>query len=275
MSPNCKYQVILPQKSHINKGGYDKINSMKTVLITGATAGFGMATAELLASKGYKLILVGRRAEKLEELKKKLITDVYTATLDVSDKKQVEDFFKTIPEEFSTIDVLVNNAGKALGMEPAQEADLDNWDDMVNVNIKGLMYMARFTLENMKARSSGLIINVGSISAQVPYKGGNVYGATKAFVRQFSRGLRTDVFGTAIKVTNIEPGAAATEFASVRFNDDKKGKEFYADWEPLEPVDIANTIDWVIEQPERVNIDNIEILSINQTFAGMITNKEK
>lgn len=246
---------------------------MKTILITGASAGFGLATAELLAAKGHRLILIARRGQKLRKMKKELNTDVYTAEVDVSDRKQVEDFFSSLPQEYRDIDVLVNNAGMALGIDPAQDALLENWESMVDVNIKGLMYVTRCALEVMKKSGTGLIINIGSVSAHVPYKGGNVYGATKAFVWQFSRGLRTDLFGTAIKVTNLEPAAAATEFASVRFKDEQKGKEFYDGWKPLNALDIANTIEWVMSQPEHVNIDNIEIMSINQTYAGMAINK--
>jgi 3-hydroxy acid dehydrogenase/malonic semialdehyde reductase len=247
---------------------------MKTILITGATAGFGLATAETLAAKGHKLLLIARRGEKLTELKRTLKTDVHIATVDVSDRGQVEDFFDSVPDEFKNIDVIVNNAGMALGIDVAQEASLDNWDSMVDVNIKGLMYVTRCGLEVMKKNGSGIIVNVGSIAGHVPYKGGNIYGATKAFVWQFSRGLRTDLFGTGIKVTNLEPAAAATDFASVRFDDEEKGKQFYEGWKPLDAVDIANTIDWIIDQPAHVNIDNIEIMSINQTYAGMAINKD-
>lgn len=247
---------------------------MKTVLITGASSGFGLATAKLLAKDGYKLVLIARRSERLDELAKSLPTQVHAAVVDVSNRNQVEEFFNKLPTDFCGIDVLVNNAGLALGMDAAQDADLNNWEQMVDTNIMGLLYMTRGTLDIMKRRGTGLIVNLGSVAAHVPYKGGNVYGATKAFVGQLSRGLRTDLFGTGIKVSNIEPGAAATEFASVRFNDEAKGKDFYAGWEPLTAEDVASTISWVVKQPDHVNIDNIEIMAVAQTSAGMVIDKK-
>jgi 3-hydroxy acid dehydrogenase/malonic semialdehyde reductase len=175
---------------------------------------------------------------------------------------------------FQEIDVLVNNAGLAQGLDPAQDANLDDWERMVDTNIKGLLYMTHATLPGMKKRGSGLIINIGSVAGHLPYKGGNVYGATKAFVRQFSNNLRTDVFGTDIKVTNIEPGMAETEFASVRFKGDTaKAEAVYAGYRPLQAEDIAKTIAWVIDQPLRVNIDNIEIMPLDHTYGGSALNK--
>lgn len=248
---------------------------MKTILITGASSGFGKATAELLAKDGHKLILIARRKDRLDELKKNLNTDVFTAIVDITDKTQVADFFASLPKEFRDIDILINNAGLALGMEPAQDADLENWERMVDTNIKGLLYMTRPTLDIMKQQGKGLIINIGSVAGHLPYKGGNVYGATKAFVRQFSNNLRTDLFGMDIKITNIEPGMAETEFASVRFKgDDAKAKAVYADYRPLQAEDIANTIAWVINQPARVNIDNIEIMPLDHTYGGSAINRK-
>jgi len=249
--------------------------SQKTVLITGATSGFGLSTAKLLAEEGHKLILVARRAERLEELKKSLNTDVYTAAVDVTDKKQVQAFFDTLPEGFQHIDVLFNNAGLARGMDPAQDVSLEDWEKMVDTNVKGLLYVLRPTLEIMKAQKSGLIINTGSVAAHLPYKGGNVYGATKAFVRQLSRNLRIDLFGTGIRITNLEPGAAQTEFATVRFQDQQKANDFYKGWKPLTPEDVAKTVVWVINQPSHVNVDNIEIMPLDQTYAGIMTNKQE
>ncbi|MCW1907920.1 MAG: SDR family NAD(P)-dependent oxidoreductase [Candidatus Saccharibacteria bacterium] len=245
---------------------------MRTILITGATAGFGLATAKLLANDN-KLILLARRQERLDELQKSLGDNVYVAAVDVTNPQQVKDFYNSLPADFKNIDVLVNNAGFALGMEPAQEANFDNWQQMVDTNISGLLRMTRLVVGDMVSRGSGQIINIGSVAGHVPYKGGNVYGATKAFVWQFSRGLRTDLFGTGVKVTNIEPGAAETEFASVRFKDEQKGKDFYAGWKPLKPEDIANTVKWVIDQPPHVNIDNIEIMALAQASAGMVIDK--
>jgi 3-hydroxy acid dehydrogenase / malonic semialdehyde reductase len=245
----------------------------KTILITGATSGFGLVTAKLLAGDGHRLILVARRKERLDELKKALKTDVFTAVVDVTDKGQVQKFFDSLPEEFQHIDVLLNNAGLVQGMDPAQEAKLEDWDKMVDTNIKGLLYVLRPTVETMKRQGSGLIINVGSVAAHVPYKGGNVYGATKAFVRQLSRNLRVDLFGTGVRVTNLEPGAAETEFAGVRFKDQQKGAEYYKGWKPLTAEDVARTIVWIINQPPHVNVENIEIMPLDQVNGGMITNK--
>lgn len=245
----------------------------KTIVITGATAGFGMAAAKLLA-KEHKLVLAARRKEKLDELKTELGENVYVAQVDVTDKTQAARLFAELPEGFRDVDVLINNAGLARGLEPAQDANLDDWEEMVDTNIKGLLNVTRPALDLMKARGSGLIINVGSVAGHVPYKGGNVYGATKAFVRQFSRNLRVDLFGTGIKVTNVEPGAAETEFSIVRFKDKQKADDFYKGWRPLTPQDIARTIQWVINQPPHVNIDNIEVMPLDQAPAGMILNKQ-
>lgn len=249
---------------------------MKTILITGASSGFGLATAQLLAQDGHKLILLARRSDRLEELKQTLQTEVYTASVDVTDKTLVKAFFEALPDEFRDIDALINNAGLAVGMSSAQDSILEDWERMVDTNIKGLLYMTRFTLDVMKERGAGLIINIGSVAGHLPYKGNNVYGATKAFVRQFSRNLRTDVFGTNIKVTNIEPGMAETEFSDVRLKGDTdKAKAVYAGTRSLQPEDIANTIAWVINQPLRVNIDNIEIMPIDQTYGGAAINREE
>lgn len=248
---------------------------MKTIIITGATSGFGIEMARLLA-KDNKLILLARRESILAKLKSELDDNggIYTATVDVRDKNQVDEFYKNLPEKFKNIDVLINNAGLAKGMNPAQDTNLEDWDVMVDTNIKGLLYITRGALETMKLRGTGHIINIGSVAAKVPYKGGNVYGATKAFVAQFSRNLRTDLFATGIKVTNLEPGAAETEFASVRFEDDAKAKEFYSGWQPLRAIDVAKTIEWILNQPPHVSIENIEIMPMDQTYGGLLTNKK-
>lgn len=241
----------------------------KTILITGASSGFGAAAARMLAAKGYKLILVARRLDRLEALKNELNTAVYVASVDVRDKHEVKMLFDTLPDEFKNIDVLVNNAGLAKGVATAQESDLEDWEVMVDTNIKGLLYFTRFALEVMKKNNSGQIINIGSVSAIAPYKGGNVYGATKAFVHQFTRNLRADLFGTNIRATNIEPGSAETEFSLVRFEDAEKAKEVYENTRHLTAEDVAETIVWVIERPQNVNIDNLEIMPIDQTWAGL------
>jgi 3-hydroxy acid dehydrogenase / malonic semialdehyde reductase len=245
-----------------------------TLLITGATSGFGLAAAKLLAADGHKLILVGRRNDRLTELVKSLKTDVCTVTADVTSKEQVKTLFDNLPKAYRDIDVLVNSAGLALGMGPVQDANLEDWEQMVDTNIKGLLYVTKPVLDIMKRRGSGLIINIGSVSAFLPYKGSNVYGATKAFVRQFSRNLRTDLFGTGIKVSNIEPGAAETEFSLVRFKDQRQADNYYKGWTPLTAEDIAATIVWVINQPKHVNIDNVEVMPTDQTYGGSALNKK-
>lgn len=248
----------------------------KTILITGASSGFGEATARLLSKSGHRLILVARRKDKLDQLSKELNSEVHIHQTDVTNRGEVEDLFKSLPENFQNIDVLINNAGLASGLDLAQDADLDDWDRMIDTNNKGLVYFTHFALKTMKESNSGLIINIGSVAGSVPYPKGNVYGATKAFVRQFSRNLRADLSGTDIKVSNIEPGAAETEFSIVRFKGDLvKAKQVYENTRALQAVDIANTIKWIIDQPLRVNIDNIEIMPIDQTFAGMVTNRSK
>lgn len=243
---------------------------MKTALITGASAGFGKAIAELLSTKGYRLILVARREEKLAELAKQLDCPVHKAAVDVRDRKEVEELFESIPDEFADLDVVINNAGLALGLGLAPEADLDDWDTMVDTNIKGLLYFTRQALKIFKEKDGGHIVNIGSVSGTAPYPGGNVYGATKAFVKQFSHNLRADLFGTSIRVTNIEPGAAETEFSEVRFKGDKdKAKDVYKDMRNLEAVDIAEAVEWALSRPLRVNIDSIVIMPIDQTYAGL------
>jgi 3-hydroxy acid dehydrogenase/malonic semialdehyde reductase len=243
---------------------------MKTILITGASSGFGEAAARLLAEHEFKLILTARREDKLEKLKKELKVPVHIAKLDVTDKKAIDKFLKELPNDFKEIDVLINNAGLARGTEPAFEADLDGWDEMVDTNIKGLMYMTRKILPLMKDRNVGQIINIGSVAGHAAYKGGNVYGSTKAFVNQFTKNLRADLIGTDIRVSNIEPGMAETEFSIVRFKGDaEKAKKVYEGTRALKAEDIADTILWIIQRPAHVNIDNIEIMPIDQSWGGL------
>lgn len=252
------------------------MSNKKTILITGASAGFGKAAAELLAKDGHRLILVARRLDKLQELQVALETKVHVAALDVSDRSAVEALFVDLPEPYKDVDVLINNAGLAAGLDMAQDADLDDWETMIDTNIKGLTYFTRQALEVMKQRDAGHIINIGSVSGSAPYPKGNVYGATKAFVRQFSRNLRADLYGSSIRVSNIEPGAAETEFSIVRFKGDKdQAKKVYENARTLQAIDIAETIKWIIDRPLRVNIDNIEIMPIDQTYAGLIMYRQK
>lgn len=248
----------------------------KTILITGATSGFGRASAELFRQNGWKLILTGRRSDRLSELREKLgPAAVHVAVFDVRDRHQVQAMVQGLPEEFRDVDILLNNAGLALGLGPAHEADLDEWETMVDTNIKGLLYMTRLLLPGMVARGRGHIINIGSIAASWPYPGGNAYGATKAFVQQFSRNLRADLHGTGIRVTNIEPGLAESEFSVVRFGGDKeKAAKVYEGTEPLRPADIAEIIYWTASRPAHVNINCLEVMPVCQSWGNFAVSRK-
>lgn len=247
-----------------------------TILITGATAGFGKACAERFVSEGAKLILTGRRQERLDSLKNTLgKNSVYTLKQDVRDREAISNLIQSLPEGFKQIDILINNAGLALGLEKAQDAKLDNWEQMIDTNIKGTLYYTHAVLPSMVARNRGHIVNLGSIAGTYPYCGGNVYGATKAFLEQFSLNLRTDLLGKQVRVTNIEPGMAETEFSDIRFAGDKaRAKEVYAGVKPLTAEDIAETIFWCITQPAHVNINRIELMCTMQTPGGLAVHRE-
>ena len=249
----------------------------KTILITGATSGFGKASVELFGSNGWKLVLTGRRRDRLQELQEQLgKTNVHIAAFDVRNRQQVEAMIKDIPEEFGKIDILLNNAGLALGLGPAHETDLDEWENMVDTNIKGLLYMNRLILPAMVARRTGHIINLGSIAGSWPYPGGNTYGATKAFVQQFSRNLRADLAGTGIRVTNIEPGLAESEFSIVRFGGDaEKAAKVYEGTEPLTPADIAEIIYWTASRPAHVNINAVEVMPVCQSWGNFAIDRKQ
>ena len=244
----------------------------QTVLITGASSGFGKACANLFASSGWKLILVARRKERLQEFKQHFAsTDkIHLLPLDIQDQKAVQERIHQLPKEFQTIDLLINNAGLALGLEPAQRANLEDWETMINTNIKGLVYLTHTILPMMVTQGHGQIINVGSIAGNWPYPGGNVYGATKAFVKQFTNNLRADLLGTSIKVTNIEPGLAESEFSIVRFHgDQEKAAKVYEGTNPLTPQDIAEIIYWVASTPKHLNINRIEVMPISQSWGAL------
>lgn len=248
----------------------------KTILITGATSGFGKASAELFGSNRWKLILTGRRLDRLQELQEQLgKTNVHIAAFDVRNRQQVEAMIKDIPETFGNIDILLNNAGLALGLGPAHETDLDEWESMVDTNIKGLLYMTRLILPAMVGRRTGHIINLGSIAGSWPYPGGNTYGATKAFVQQFSRNLRADLAGTGIRVTNIEPGLAESEFSVVRFGGDaEKAAKVYEGTQPLTPADIAEIIYWTASRPAHVNINAVEVMPVCQSWGNLVIDRK-
>lgn len=247
----------------------------KTIQITGATSGFGRACAERFAGEGWNLVLVGRRTERLNELRDRLDVDVYPLTLDVRQREAVGEAIRGLPAPFEQIDVLVNNAGLALGLEAAPQARLDDWDTMVDTNIKGVLYCTRAVLPQMVKRNCGYVVNIGSIAGDWPYPGGNVYGATKAFVKQFSRNLRADLLGKRIRVTNIEPGIAETEFSVVRFKGDrKKAGDVYRHTRPLRAADIADIVWWVVNTPEHVNINRVEVMSTDQAWGALAVHRE-
>lgn len=248
----------------------------KTVFITGGTAGFGKAMAERYAAEGWKIIITGRRQDRLNEVKAALSpASVHTIKFDVREKQAAFDAIKDLPAEFRDIDVLVNNAGLALGMEPAQACDLDDWETMVDTNIKGLMYMTRAVLPIMVERSSGHIVNLGSVAGTYPYPGGNCYGGTKAFVNHFSKNLRADLHGTKIRVTNIEPGLCETEFSVVRFKGNKDAADnVYKGMDPIVAEDIAEIVYWTTTLPAHVNINALEVMPVAQSFSMFAIDRE-
>ncbi|QIM65121.1 SDR family oxidoreductase [Frederiksenia canicola] len=244
---------------------------MKTALVTGATAGFGLAICKTLIQNGYKVIGTGRRAERLAALQAELGENFLPLAFDVSDVAQTEAALKSRPAGWQAVDVLVNNAGLALGLEPAHKVELADWMQMIDTNIKGLVSVTRFILPEMVERNTGHVINLGSIAGNYPYPGGNVYGGTKAFVKQFSLNLRADLAGTKVRVSNIEPGlCGGTEFSNVRFKgDDEKAAKLYENVDYVSPQDIANIVLWLNQQPEHVNINRIEVMPTAQTFAPL------
>ena len=249
----------------------------QTILITGATSGFGRAAADIFAKNGWKLILTGRRRDRLAEMEKEYgAKNVHIAAFDVRERAKCEAMVAELPEGFRDIDILLNNAGLALGLEPAYNTSLDEWETMIDTNIKGLMYMTRLVLPLMVARNKGHVINLGSVAASWPYRGGNTYGSTKAFVQQFSRNLRADLRGTAIRVTNIEPGLSESEFSIVRFNGDvDKAAKVYEGTEPLTPVDIAEIIFWTANRPAHVNINVVEVMPTCQSWESLMVHREQ
>ena len=238
------------------------------VLITGATSGIGESCAELFSKKGYKTILIGRRKDRLTKLAKKLgLKNNLPIQLDVRNKNKVFLTISKLPKTFKKISILINNAGLAWGLEPAHKIDIRKWETMIDTNCKGLTYMTRAVLPGLIKRNKGHIINIGSVAGSYPYGGGNVYGGTKAFVKQFSLGLKSDLLGTKVKITNIEPGMADTEFSLVRFSGNKKkANDVYKNMTPLNGNDIAETILWSINRPSHVNINRIEIMPLQQGF---------
>jgi NADP-dependent 3-hydroxy acid dehydrogenase YdfG len=261
-------------------GGRSKENTMSnTLFITGATSGFGEACARRFAEAGWKLVLTGRREERLNALCAELSkqTEVHGLVLDVRDRKAMEAAIANLPPSFAKLRGLINNAGLALGVDPAPKCDLDDWDTMVDTNVKGLMYATRLLLPRLIAHGRGAgIVNLGSIAGNYPYPGSHVYGATKAFVKQFSLNLRCDLQGTGVRVSNIEPGLCESEFSLVRFaGDQERYNATYAGAEPIQPQDIAETIFWVMNAPAHININSLELMPVSQTWAGFAIERNK
>ena len=232
------------------------------VFITGASAGFGAEMARTFVQHGHKAIISGRRADRLQALADELGDAVLPLVLDVTDKAGIDAALATLPAAWQEIDVLINNAGLALGTTPAHTSSLEDWDTMIATNVTGLVAMTRKLLPAMVARGSGLVINLGSTAGHFPYPGGNVYGATKAFVEQFTLNLRADLIGTGVRATNIAPGlCGGTEFSSVRFKgDDSAAAKVYEGTTPLTAKDIAATAYWIATLPPHVNVNSIELM---------------
>lgn len=245
----------------------------KTALITGATSGIGKATAQILAKNNYKVILCGRRQDRLTALQEELsvYTEVHTLAFDVRDKKAVLERIGSLPESFSDIDVLVNNAGNAHGLDPIQTGDLDDWDAMIDINVKGLLYVSKVIIPQMTARKSGHIINIGSTAAKEVYPNGNVYCGTKHAVDAISQGMRIDLNPFGIKVGAIHPGMVETEFSEVRFKGDAdRASNVYKGFTPLQADDIADIIHFVVSRPYHVNIADLVVMSTAQASSTIV-----
>jgi NADP-dependent 3-hydroxy acid dehydrogenase YdfG len=241
----------------------------RIALVTGATSGFGEAMTRRLIAGGARVIAVGRRAERLETLARELATDrLLTLGLDVTDADAVAAFPADLPPDFADIDILFNNAGLALGLSKAHEADLTDWETMIATNVTGLARVTRAVLPGMVARNRGDVINMSSVAASYPYPGGNAYGATKAFVRQFSLNLRADLLGSRVRVTSVEPGMAETEFSVVRFKgDEAAASKVYSGVDAMTADDVALVCENVLRLPAHINVNTIEIMPVQQAFA--------
>ena len=249
----------------------------RVALVTGATSGFGQAFALRFLAAGGRVIATGRRTDRLKALEARAPGGRCLGRgMDVRSPDSIAQALAELPADFQAIDVLFNNAGLALGLGKAHETDPADWEAMIATNISGLTHVTRAVLPGMVARNSGHVINMGSVAANYPYPGGNVYGATKAFVRQFSLNLRSDLTGTAVKVTVIEPGMAETEFSKVRFkNDEAAAANVYAGMRPLSPDDVVDVVEAVLKLPSHVNVNTLEVMPVQQAFGPFLVSREK
>ncbi|MEN3745900.1 SDR family NAD(P)-dependent oxidoreductase [Sphingomonas sp. HF-S3] len=246
---------------------------MKTALITGATAGFGESAARAFVKAGWRVIGTGRRAERLDALAAELGDAFHPAVFDIRDEAARDAALDSLPEAFRGIDLLVNNAGLALGLEPAQKASLDNWKTMIDTNVTALSSITHRLLPLLVERR-GAIINLSSVAGTYPYPGGNVYAATKAFVRQLSLALRADLHGTGVRVTSVEPGMAETEFTLVRTGSQQSSDTLYSGVQPMTGDDIAETLLWIANLPPHLNINRIELMPVNQSWQAFAIHRE-
>ena len=245
----------------------------KTAFVTGATSGFGEAIARRLSQEGYKIVALARREDRLKKLASEL-GNTHIIVADIRDKKAVFDAVDSLPDKFKDIEVLVNNAGLALGQEKTIDAKVEDFEAMIDTNVKGLIYSTKAVLPLLYKQEKGYIFNLGSTAGSWPYPGSNVYGATKAFVKQFSLNLRNDLVGTNIRVTNIEPGLCKTEFSEVRFKGDKaKADSIYEHTNFITAEDIATILLNCLNMPESVNINRVEVMANTQTWAGLAIEK--
>ena len=245
----------------------------KTALVTGASSGIGKATAIALAGAGFNLVICGRRKEALQELKDQLQNKnaVHVLQFDVRDKEEVHSAIESLPQEFSQIDVLVNNAGNAHGLDPIQQGSLEDWDAMIDINVKGLLYVSREIIPQMLEQKTGHIINIGSIAGKEVYPNGNVYSASKHAVDAINKGMRIDLNGSGIRVGAINPGLVETGFSDVRFKgDSERAKTVYEGYEPLKPEDIADLVVFMVTRPAHVNIADLLVLPTAQASSTIV-----
>ena len=247
---------------------------MKTAFVTGATAGIGEATVRALVGAGWRCVATGRRRERLDALVSELGTDkVHASLFDVRDEAAMDAAIADLPPDFATIDLLVNNAGLAQGLTPAQEADLDNWQTMIDTNVTAMVRLTRKLLPRL-IESKGAIVTIGSVAGSYIYPNGNVYAGSKAFANHFTLALRADLHGTGVRVTSIEPGMVETEFTLVRTGSQEASDDLYRGVNPMTGEDIANTILWIAQLPAHLNINRLELMPVNQDFAGFRVARE-